>query len=256
MKASHRDPLRVVVVGAAGRMGRMLRRVIEDDPRFTVAAHVDRNAPRGEAGWFGALGEVSTGADGVIEFTLGGAVGEIARAAAAKGWPLVSAATGLSPDDEAGLQAAAGTIPVLHASNLSLGMALLRRCLREVAARAPEGVEAEIVEIHHGGKRDAPSGTARALFGDWSRSRSAALREVHGRSGAAGPRRSDEVGVHAVRLGNVVGEHRVFLALPGGERLELGHMVTDRASFARGALLALERLQESPPGLYAVEDLY
>jgi 4-hydroxy-tetrahydrodipicolinate reductase len=247
-------PLRVVVAGAAGRMGQAVRAVVAGDPRFEIAALVDP-AARAEEGWFSNLDTVSGEADGVVEFTRAGALALLAPACARRGWPLVSGTTGLLPEDEAALREASARIPVLRATNLSLGMALVRRCLRLLAAKLPKGTQFEIVEIHHAGKQDAPSGTAWTLFEDWKALRGGQATATTGRSGRVGPRREEEVGLHAVRMGEVVGEHHLLLALPGGERLELVHRVARRESFARGALEGLLRLRSRPPGRYGWEDL-
>lgn len=249
--------LRVLVVGAAGRMGRALRELLAEEGQFSAAGFVDtERGPEAASPWWLSMDEVDAEVDGAVEFTCGGAVGGIAEVCARRRWPLVSGATGLTGEDTGRLGEAAKTIPILRASNMSLGVAMLRRCLTVIASLAPPETELEIVEIHHGGKRDAPSGTARSFFELWSGLRGRGLREVDGRTGTPGPRKGDEVGIHALRLGDVVGEHQLYLALPGGERVELTHRVGGRRSFARGALLALARLRGRPPGLYGLDDLY
>ncbi|MBU1702422.1 MAG: 4-hydroxy-tetrahydrodipicolinate reductase [Candidatus Eisenbacteria bacterium] len=247
--------LRFVLAGAAGRMGRAIEGLAVEDPLLTIVALVDSHEIEDDR-WRRRLGEVADPADGVIEFTHAGGLAAIATVCAERGWPLVSGTTSLTEEDHAGLARAAETIPILQASNLSLGIALMRRCLASIGREAPEGTELEILEIHHGAKRDAPSGTARTLYETWSQARGGHAIKKEGRSGLAGPRSPEEVGIHALRLGEVVGEHRCYLALPGGERLELAHSVTRRESFARGAFLALRRLVGRPPGFYSVDEIF
>jgi 4-hydroxy-tetrahydrodipicolinate reductase len=232
---------------------------MDSDLNLTASGFVDVLGGSGEEDrgpWWSSMDDVEAEVDGVVEFTHGGGVAPVAEACARRGWPLVSGTTGLTREDEDRLKEARRSIPILRAANMSLGIALLRRCLSVLSSFSPQGTELEIVEIHHGGKRDAPSGTARSLFDLWSELRGEGLREVHGRSGQTGARKGDEVGVHALRLGHVVGEHQLHFALPGGERVELIHRVAGRASFARGALFALSRLVGRPPGLYGLDDLY
>jgi 4-hydroxy-tetrahydrodipicolinate reductase len=149
--------------------------------------------------------------------------------------PVVSGTTGivLSPKQR---------VPVLHAANFSLGVAVLARVVRD-AARALPGWDVEIVELHHAQKRDAPSGTALRLAEGLGR-------VVSGRQGMRGV---GEVGISAVRGGDIVGEHTVYLCGPG-ERLQLGHVAQSRALFAKGALHAARWIVGKAPGLYRIED--
>lgn len=150
--------------------------------------------------------------------------------------PVVSGTTGLRVDD------LLVRVPFLHAANFSLGVAVLARLVRD-AAKALPGYDVEVVELHHRGKRDAPSGTA--------------LRLVEGlgpiASGRSGPRVPGEVGAHAVRGGDIVGEHTVYLCGPG-ERLQLGHVATHRGVFAAGAVHCARWLVGKPAGRYSIED--
>lgn len=161
--------------------------------------------------------------------------------------PVVSGTTGALPDGRSVggiVDAAAGRLPILHAANFSSGVAVLAKLVREATAALPD-YDVEVVEMHHVGKRDAPSGTA--------------LRLVEGLgpvvNGRAGPRVPGEVGVHALRGGDVIGEHTVYLAGPG-ERLALGHLATRRGVFASGALRAARWLVGRPPGRYRFEDVF
>jgi 4-hydroxy-tetrahydrodipicolinate reductase len=135
------------------------------------------------------------------------------------------------------------TIPVLHAANFSLGVAVLARLVREAAAALP-GYDLEVVELHHKHKRDAPSGTALRLVEGLGP-------QVSGRTGARAP---GEVGLHAVRGGDIVGEHRVYLCGPG-ERIELAHVATHRGLFAAGAVAAARWIVQKPAGFYRIEDV-
>jgi 4-hydroxy-tetrahydrodipicolinate reductase len=150
--------------------------------------------------------------------------------------PVVSGTTGVVLPDRV-------AVPFLHAANFSLGVAVLARLVREAAAALPSW-DVELVELHHRHKRDAPSGTA--------------LRLIDGLgapvSGRTGPRVPGEIGVHAVRGGDIVGEHRVYLCGPG-ERIELAHVATHRGLFAAGAVTAARWIVGKPPGRYQIEDV-
>lgn len=251
-------PIRVAVVGAAGRMGRLLIRLLEEGVDFTVTLRVERNlAPLGEeARAEGESPALLSGArpgdvDLLVDFTHARAIPALAEEVIRLGVPWVSGTTGLDDAGRDALARAALTMPVFWAPNFSLGVALLGRALEQAARLLPAGWELEIVETHHPGKVDAPSGTALALAERWRAVRGGDL--IAGRAGQTGPRPPGSIGLHAVRLPEVVGEHRVLLAGPA-EALEFVHRAHDRASFARGAIEAMRWVMGRAHGLYSVED--
>jgi 4-hydroxy-tetrahydrodipicolinate reductase len=249
--------MRLVVVGAAGRMGRAIEAAAAGRPEVEIGARVDQreNFPAGGGVWTEDVASVTRPGDVVVEFSSAAGARAAAAACVANGAALVSGSTGLSPDDEAAVSAAAARVAVLRASNFSLGLAALRLAVRAALGALPEGWDVEIVERHHRLKKDSPSGTALTLADDvravrgWPES---ALR--HGRHGAAGPRPPGELGVHAVRGGTWVGDHQVLLA-GEGEWLELRHVAQDRIAFAQGALAAARFLKTAAPGTYTLEDV-
>jgi 4-hydroxy-tetrahydrodipicolinate reductase len=173
---------------------------------------------------------------------------------AERGAGLVSGSTGLGASEEATLKEAAGRTAVLRAANFSLGILALRRALAAALTAVPEGWDIEIVERHHRGKQDAPSGTALRLAHDAAERRGlpeAALRS--GRSGHTGARPAAEIGIHALRGGTWVGDHAVVLA-GTGEWLELRHVAEDRNAFAQGVLAAARFVATAPAGFYTLED--
>lgn len=249
--------IRVVVVGAAGRMGRAIEAAAGGAEGLLVVARVDRATTfTAEDGvWTDDLGSVLEPGMVVVEFSSAEAAATAAGLCAARGAALVSGSTGLSEAQEAAMGAAAERVPVLRASNFSVGVAALRRALAAALAAVPRTWDVEIVERHHRLKKDAPSGTALTLADDVLAARGltrAALRA--GREGAAGPRPAAEVGVHAVRGGTWVGDHAVLIA-GEGESLELRHVAQDRAAFAHGALLAARFVAKAAPGRYGIEAL-
>jgi 4-hydroxy-tetrahydrodipicolinate reductase len=192
-------------------------------------------------------------ADVVIDFSSPSATAKLAPIAAAAGSALVSGTTGLGDDGRAALVMAAELIPVLWEPNMSVGVHLLSELVARAVAALPHW-DVEIVETHHRAKVDAPSGTALRLAEVAQNARPGAMRVVYGRQGKVGERGSDEIGIHAVRGGDIIGAHVVHL-LGASERLELSHSATNRDVFAHGALRAARWIARKPPGRYALQDV-
>jgi 4-hydroxy-tetrahydrodipicolinate reductase len=247
----------IVLVGAAGRMGRAVEEAAAAAADLEIRARVDRVRPAG-AGWAQDAGEVLRAGDVAIEFAGPEACARLAAQCAACGAALVSGSTGLDAAQEAAVRAAASRVAVVRAANFSPGLAALRLALRAALAALPPGWDVEIVERHHRGKADSPSGTALTLADDAARARGAdgaggALR-VGRERGRTGPRAAGEIAVHAVRGGTWVGDHAVLLA-GEGEWLELRHVAQDRQAFAHGALAAARFAARAPAGWYGPEDV-
>lgn len=257
-------PLRLVVNGASGRMGRAVLDLARADARWQVLAGVValQSALAGRplggvaapgAARYGSDPGVVADADVVIDFSTPAGLGAVLEHCLQARVPLVTGTTGLDAALEARLSAAAGAIPLLRAANFSLGVALLTRLLRSAAAALPDW-DLEIIEAHHARKQDAPSGTALALGRAAAAARGLALGDVAAiaRTAGAGGRRAGSIGFASVRAGDIVGEHTALLA-GHGERLELTHRADDRAIFARGALSAAAWLAGRTPGPYELE---
>jgi 4-hydroxy-tetrahydrodipicolinate reductase len=259
--------LSVAVLGASGRMGRQVVAQVLASPDLRLAAAVTRpgSASIGQdAGTvagerpagvpIAALGPLCfDGADVVVDFSLPEALAAALPHLGAL--PLVSGTTGLPAELNEQLTTQARRAPVLHAANFSTGVTLLLH-LAAQAARALPDYDVEIVETHHRLKQDAPSGTALALGQAVAKGRGVDLAavSVHGRSGRPGVRPAGEIGFHALRGGDVVGEHTVWL-LGGGERISLGHSASSRSTFAAGAVRAARWLQSRPAGRYTMADV-
>lgn len=251
------EPLRVAVTGANGRMG---REVIEaatarDDVSVAIAVNRTETGPIGgvDVAVADRLPELLADRqpDVLVDFTGPSSALEYAAACAEAGVPMVTGTTGFDDDEFDRLREASDTVPLLKASNFARGVAALRRAVREAVAAVP-GYDVELTETHHNGKRDAPSGTAKTILADIEDARGDLTERVHGREGAA-PRRSEEIGVHARRAGDVTGEHEVLLA-GNRETLELTHRAGDRGVFAEGALDAADWLAGRDPGWYGFGD--
>ena len=265
------DKVKVAIIGAAGRMGRRLVANVMASNTLELAGAVEAPgspfigqdagtlAGCGESGVkiTGSLTEVlGAGVDAVIDFATAGVV-EAAREAVAAGAAVVIGTTALTADDRAELKAlAAQGGRIVAANNMSVGVNLLFKLVREAAAKLGSEYNVEIVEMHHNQKIDAPSGTAVRLGEVVCEARGWDYDEVvtDGRSGKVGKRPVHEIGMHALRGGDVVGDHTVIFAVEG-ERLELSHRAGSRDMFARGALLAVEFLMRNPAGLYDMQDV-
>jgi 4-hydroxy-tetrahydrodipicolinate reductase len=246
----------IVVMGAAGRMGRAILETLDSVPGFKLKGGVDRDGP--PAGWDGSLpwcgdpSEVLKAGDVLIEFTGAEGAARAADVCARLDAALVSGATGLGPEQEASIGRAATRVAVLRSANFSVGVLALRRALQALLSAIPEW-DVEIVERHHRGKQDSPSGTALTLASDVTRARSYPASSLrHGREGRIGPRPTAEIGMHSVRGGSWVGDHSVLFA-GTGESIELRHVTQDRSAFARGALMAADYVAKASPGLYTLE---
>ena len=254
------EPARIVVTGASGRMGEELLDAAGDRADVQVVAAVARTP--GSVTAEAAVGtrldatlRDEERVDAVVDFTAPEATAEYAGIAAAHGVAFVTGTTGLEGHDAdplGALDEASGSVPVLHASNFSRGIAALRGAIREAAASLP-GYDVEITETHHNGKRDAPSGTALTLVEDVERERPDLTARQHGRAGEQ-PRDPGEIGVHVRRAGDVTGEHEVLFA-GHRETVSLSHAAGDRGVFAQGALDAAVALVDRDPGRYEFAEL-
>ncbi|MFH1464287.1 MAG: 4-hydroxy-tetrahydrodipicolinate reductase [Pseudomonadota bacterium] len=259
--------LRVGLVGAAGRMGRLLAAAIlaATDLRLVLATEHDDHPLMGRdiglVAGVDACGRtlepLQEGAAAVVDmfvdFSLPAGTRQLLSLAGDR--PLVVGTTGLEPALQEALAAHARRTPVVHAPNFSTGVTLLLELAR-IAGAQLAAFDAEIVESHHRGKRDAPSGTALALAEALAAARGTSLAERarYGRHGDMGARPPGEIGIHALRGGDVVGEHRIILA-GDGERIELAHIASSRQAFVGGAMRALRWVPGQPPGLYTMRDV-
>ena len=255
---------RLAIVGASGRMGRAVVALARADGVEIVCAVGATDVGR-DAGELAGIGPIGTcivdglaalehaRADVVIDFSVPAATLALASVAATAGSAIVSGTTGLGEDARAALDRASARVAVLWEPNMSVGVHVLGRLVAQAVAALPDW-DVEIVETHHRAKVDAPSGTALRLAETVHRARSDAARLVHGRRDKPGPRAADEIGMHAVRGGDVVGDHVVHV-LGGAERLELTHRATSRKVFAYGALRAARWIATRPPGAYTMDDV-
>jgi 4-hydroxy-tetrahydrodipicolinate reductase len=262
--------MRLVVVGAAGRMGRTLVRAITEAEGCVVVGAIEREGSpelgrdAGQLAGLASLGVSLTDdpltafahADGVLDFTSPSSTVHFAELAAQARIVHVIGTTGCTAADEAKLAAAARHAVLVKSGNMSLGVNLLAQLVREAARALGSDYDVEILEMHHKMKVDAPSGTALLLGQAAAEGRRVALADhsVRVRDGHTGARRPGDIGFATLRGGTVVGEHTVVLAGPY-ERIELTHRAEDRSIFARGAVKAALWGMGRKPGLYSMADV-
>ena len=240
--------MKILVNGACGRMGKTLCSLIESMPRHELAAKVDPQAVQEDI-----LTDLNLApqVDMIIDFSHHSAISGLMDFAEARKCPVVVATTGHDESELARIREAAQKIPVFLSGNMSVGVAQLCRMARETARLFPEA-DIEIVEIHHKHKKDAPSGTARMLVSAVQEARNDATM-VCGRSGMQ-PRTKEEIGVHSLRMGEIVGIHEVHISTPT-QTLTLRHEAHNRGLFAEGAVCAAEFLSEQGAGLYDMKSM-
>jgi 4-hydroxy-tetrahydrodipicolinate reductase len=262
--------MRLVVVGAAGRMGRMLVQAIAATDGCRLAGALERPESMAlgqDAGLLAGTGKsgviisddplpIFAQADGVLDFSAPEASVANAELAAQARIVHVVGTTGLSEADFTKLEAAARHARIVQSGNMSLGVNLLASLVRKAAATLAEDFDIEILEMHHRMKVDAPSGTALLLGEAAAQGRAVALKErsVRVRDGHTGARTSGDIGFASLRGGTVVGDHSVMFAGPG-ERIELVHRAEDRSLFARGAVRAALWAMDKKPGYYTMADV-
>ncbi len=236
--------VRVLLVGSAGRMGKTIADVARQHPDIDIVASCDVGDP---------LEPAISHANVVIDFSHAGAIGEICRVASQHKQPVVIGTTGHSTEQLRQIEKCAESVPVVLASNFSVGVNALFWLTRKAAKMLGPEFDIEIVEMHHRMKKDAPSGTAKTLAEILKEARKIGNIR-HGREGNVGERAGDEIGIHSIRGGDVVGDHTVIFA-GAGERLELTHRASRRETFAHGALRAAQWIIGKPPGLYTMGDV-
>lgn len=273
--------VKLIVYGAAGRMGRTIINLIAKEKDLELVGVVEKSdhptigtkisslfGEKTPEHWKGiqmddslkmSLDKIrrTNGVDVVIDFTTPEATIECAKACRFHGTALVSGTTGLDSQQEQKLMDTTTVSPCVQASNFSLGTNILFWLTGEVTKRLGPEYETEITEIHHHFKKDAPSGTAKRLatiVADIRNKGGEEFQIKYGRAGKTGPRDQKEICVHSLRAGDIVGEHTVLFATEG-ERIELTHRASSREAFAKGALFAARWLKNKKPGLYDMFDV-
>lgn len=262
--------MRLVVMGAGGRMGRNLVRAIAETPGLSLAGAVESpgskllgedsgllaGLPASGVALTADLSALADACDGIIDFTAPASSVACAQFAARHGLVHVIGTTGFDASHDAAIEVSAREAVIVRSGNMSLGVNLLAALVKRVARTLDTDFDIEIVEMHHRAKVDAPSGTALMLGRAAAEGRNVSLADhsVRSRDGHTGARRSGDIGFATLRGGTVVGDHSVVFAGPF-ERIELAHRAEDRAIFARGAVKAAQWAMGRKPGLYSMADV-
>ena len=262
--------MKVAIMGAARRMGRVLIEAVEAAEGLTLGAAIVEpgssliGADAGEltgigrtgVALAGSLAEVKDDFEVLIDFTFPDLTLENAAFCQANGKKLVVGTTGLSDAEKAQLALAAEAVPVVFAPNMSVGVNVVLNLLRTAAATLGDDYDVEIIEAHHRHKKDAPSGTALRMGEVVAEALGRDLKTcaVYGREGFTGERSRHEIGFETIRAGDVVGDHTVLFATEG-ERIEITHKASSRMTFAKGAVRAAQWLADKPAGLYDMQDV-
>ncbi len=262
--------MKLAIAGAAGRMGRTLTRIVGETQGVELAGGLEPTgslhigADMGSLAGTGPIGvQISDDArrlfgsiDGILDFTMPSATVALVERSAEAGIVHVIGTTGLTREDDAVIEAAAGHARIVKSGNMSLGVNLLAALVRKAASTLGDDFDIEIAEMHHRMKIDAPSGTALLLAAAAAEGRELDLesRSVRGRDGITGARARGDIGFASLRGGSVVGDHTVIFA-GNSERIELSHRAESRDIFARGAVRAARWADDQKPGLYSMADV-
>jgi 4-hydroxy-tetrahydrodipicolinate reductase len=238
---------KIIITGSKGRMGQALVNCAARIPELEVAGQIDMGDD---------LSSVIGQCDAVIDFSFHSATLDVAKLCAANKKALVIGTTGHADAEKAEIRNLKSRIPIVWSSNYSTGVNTLFWLTRKAAEILGPGFDLEVVEMHHRMKKDAPSGTAATLLEILADVRKVQLEDAlrHGRKGITGERTAGEIGIHALRGGDVVGDHTVIFAT-NGERVELTHKAASRETFANGALRAAQWAVKQKPGLYDMQDV-
>jgi 4-hydroxy-tetrahydrodipicolinate reductase len=261
---------RVGVVGAAGKMGKTLVALVHESKNLSLCAAVEQaglpviGKDAGELAGIGSidlpvvdnLSTIAADLDVLIDFTVAPATVANLETCLTHNTPMVIGTTGLSLEEVARLHEVGLTLPIVFASNYSIGVNATFQLVESAARIFGDDVDVEIIEAHHRHKVDAPSGTALTLGQRVARGLGRDLAKVaeHGREGMTGARDRKTIGFHAIRGGEIVGEHTVMF-ISGGERLEITHRAQSRSNFAEGALRAAAWVADRPAGIYDMNDV-
>jgi len=247
---------RIILSGAGGAMGRVVAKCARESGKFTIVAGIDVvTEQRGDFHVFGNLADCTVPADVIIDFSHPAALEPLLSAAIPRKLPMVIATTGLSTAQIAKIHKAADSIPVFFSFNMSLGVSLMVELAKISARVLGSDFDVEIVEKHHNKKIDAPSGTALMLAdGVSSVLGGGELQYTYNRNSSRKPRGKNEIGIHSIRGGTIVGEHDILFA-GKDEIVTIRHSAGSKKIFATGALSAAEYIVGKAPGLYSMSDL-
>ena len=240
----------IALSGAMGKMGRVITNLVESRSDCTITAKIDTHGDN----VYTNISDITEPVDVVIDFSHPSALPNLLTYCKTKNIPLVAATTGYNTDEVAQIKSAATQIPIFFTGNMSLGINLLQDLARRAVKILGDQFDVEIIEKHHNLKKDAPSGTAHMLADSINKEYSDSKKYVYDRHNVLKPRSKDEIGIHAIRGGTIVGEHEIIFA-GHDEIISLSHSALSKEVFAVGAINAAIFMQNKPRGLYDMSDL-
>lgn len=254
--------IKIIVIGAKGRMGQAIITEIykEKDLEFIggieTKEYIDLNTENKEIILKDNLEEIISLADVIVDFTTPLATLSYLPIIEKNKKPVIIGTTGFSEEQQKQIKMVSLNIPCVFSPNMSIGINLLFKIIKDLASVLKEDYDIEIIEAHHRNKKDAPSGTAKKMVEliagvyNWNPEEVA----LYGRKGITGQRKAKEIGVHAIRAGDIIGDHTIIFG-GNGERIEITHCVHNRTTFAKGVIKAIRFIIKTPPGLYTMQDV-
>lgn len=243
----------IIIVGANGKMGNTIRKLAAQRDDFNIAAGVDKNLDGNGLSIYESIFQVKEDFDVILDFSRPSSLPSLLKFCIDKNKPLILCTTGYSKEELAQIEEASKIIPVFKSANMSIGINVINNVLKNISKFLYKEFDIEIIEKHHNQKADAPSGTAVLLADTINDSIAEDLIFTYGREGNS-KRSKNEIGIHAVRGGNIVGEHTVIFA-GDSETIEIKHSAMSRDVFGVGALLACQFMKGREKGYYSMDDI-
>ncbi len=245
--------VKIILNGCNGKMGKVVTGLTNNYDNVTIAAGVDRDTNSTVFPVFDNISKCNIEADVILDFSRPDALNGLIAYAESKKIPLILCTTGYTDEQLSIIKAASDKIPLFRSANMSIGINVINNILKNISAKLYKDFDIEIIEKHHNQKVDAPSGTALMLGNTIRDAIDEETTYVHGRDGIS-KRKHNEIGIHAIRGGSIVGEHEVIFA-GQGETIEIKHTAISREVFAVGALKACQFMCGMKPGFYSMEDV-
>lgn len=247
--------MKILLNGCSGKMGQVMTRLLMQDTETKIVCGVDRNCSnKNSYPVYRTLAEVKEDVDILIDFSNHSCIKDVIKFGYERAIPLVICTTGFSDDEKKYIRDASNILPIINSSNMSIGINLMLTLVKQAASALYEDYDIEIIEKHHNLKADSPSGTAIAIADTINSAVNNKMEYIYGRHSVTDKRKKNEIGIHSVRGGAIVGEHEVIFA-GLGEIIEIKHSALSRDVFGIGAIKAAKFIINQKPGLYSMKDV-
>lgn len=245
--------VKIILNGCSGKMGRVVSKLADNSENISIVAGVDKNGNKGGNQVFTDIGSCNISADVILDFSRPDSLDSLIKYGKNNNIGIVLCTTGYSDDEIKKIEDASKSIPVFRSANMSIGINVINNVLRNISSLLYKNFDIEIIEAHHNQKVDSPSGTALLLADTIRDSIDENIEFINGREGIK-KRIHNEIGIHSIRGGDIVGEHEIMFA-GKGETIEIKHTAISREVFAVGALKACEFICKRKAGLYSMDDI-